>query len=454
MMPYDSKRLAMNQKTLLETLPDMVLLLHADGKVEYMNPPAVNYFANSHDPLDKEELTKKLKTVLTSIFRSGDVHKVVCCSIQNHSFNCHLAPFTGYNGDNMHWMVLKQNTVDNGTMTYKSHPVFCDENIIGSSNVIQTLKEKIRMVAKVDAPVLITGESGTGKELFANMLYHHSDRSEQPFLTINCNAINDSILESELFGYEKGAFSGAYAQTKGKFEAVEGGTIFLDEIGDISPRMQAVLLRVIQYGEIIRVGGNIPIKVNVRIIAATNRDLADDVRKGKFRLDLFYRLNIINITTPSLKERGNDITELAHHFTEKYSNLFKKPISLEIDKIADKLKSYHWPGNVRELENVIQRAILMSDTEHITEEMISFDMPVEDRPSNKQEDVSSYIHKFNGSPLKGIVEQVEREVIMVKLSQNDGNVITTAKELSISKAALYEKMKRHEISAKSIRWNN
>ncbi len=454
MQQTDSIRLATNQKTLLETIPDMVLLVRADGSVEYMNPQAVNFFANCKTPLDKEDLKKKLKTVLTAILQAEDVHKIVCCTIQHHSFNCHLAPFTGYNGDNMHWMVLKQSMDESSTISTKTRHPFSDKDIIGSSEVISTLKEKIKMVAKVDAPVLITGESGTGKELFANLLYHYSDRHKQPFLTINCSAINDSILESELFGYEKGAFSGAYTQTKGKFEAVDGGTIFLDEIGDISQRMQSVLLRVIQYGEIIRVGGNIPIKVNVRIIAATNRNLADDVRNGKFRLDLFYRLNIINVTTPSLRERGEDIIELANYFTEKYSNVFKRPVTLEESCVDEKLKAYHWPGNVRELENVIQRAILMSNSEKISADMISFDMPMENQADNNAEEISSYIHKFNGSPLKGIVEEVEREVIMFRLSQNNGNVTTAAEELNISKAALYEKMKRHSISAKSIRWTS
>ncbi len=239
--------------------------------------------------------------------------------------------------------------------------------------MLQDLRDMVLQVSKSDATILITGESGTGKELVANLIRETSNRSNKPFLKINCNTINDSLLESDLFGYEKGSFTGAYKRKIGKFEVVDGGTIFLDEIGDISPRMQAALLRVLQDGEIIRVGGNTPIKVDVRVIAATNNDLAAAVKKDLFRLDLFYRLNIINIAIPPLRERKEDVIDLVSHFVRRYRTAFKKDINFVPKSIIETLLAHHWPGNVRELENVIQRAVLMSKSNIITEEELIFD---------------------------------------------------------------------------------
>jgi Nif-specific regulatory protein len=313
---------------------------------------------------------------------------------------------------------------------------------------MHNLKELASQVAVTDATVLISGESGTGKELFANLIKQRSNRRDKPFLTINCNTISDSLLESDLFGYEKGAFTDAQSMKKGKFEISDGGTIFLDEIGDISPRMQAVLLRVLQNGEIIRVGGNAPFKVDVRVIAATNRDLATEVTQGRFRLDLFYRLSVIKIHIPPLRERKEDLLDLTRHFVEKYCALFKRDNKLQPEKILDQLNSHHWPGNVRELENVIQRAILMCKDDSLFSSVLSFDTWEERKQSSK---LSSVVREFNGTPLKNIVDHIEKEVILQKLLANGGNVAETAEKLNICKAALYEKMKRHDISAKGLR---
>ncbi len=450
-MQYDAKRLSVNQKTLLGTLPEIVLLVHTNGIIEYMNPYAAQFFSEQGKDIDKKQLQKQLDDILNIILEKKKKNSVVHCNINQHSFECYLAPFTGYNGDNLHWLILKH--------CFLKKPVHKDpvvtrktnyDAIVGSSSIMQDLKDLVQRVGKTDAPTLITGESGTGKELVANLLYSCSARSNQPFLTINCNALNDSILESELFGYEKGAFSGAYTQKKGKFESVDGGTIFLDEIGDISTRMQAVLLRVIQHGEIIRVGSNTPIKVDVRIIAATNKDLSIEVHKGRFRLDLFYRLNIINIKMPPLRKRGDDIIELADYFIKRYNTIFERNVSYNTKKIENKLMSYNWPGNVRELENVIQRAILINSSGTLDNDSIIFDMQVGHNEST--ESLVSYLRRFKDAPLKGIVEQIEKEVIIDKLRKNNGNVANAAGELDISKAALYEKMKRHAISAKNLRW--
>ncbi len=449
-MQYDAKRLSVNQRTLLDTLPEIVLLVHTDGIIEYMNPYAVEFFSEHGKDIKKEQLEKQLDEILKIIFKKKSKNTVVDCNINQHSFQCYLAPFTGYNGDNLHWLVLKHGFLKKPiTKTPIARKTNCDE-IVGSSSIMQELKDFVQRVSKTDAPALITGESGTGKELIANLLYSSSERADKPFLTINCNALNDSILESELFGYEKGAFSGAFTQKKGMFESVDGGTIFLDEIGDISAKMQAVLLRVIQHGEIIRVGGNTPIKVDVRIIAATNKDLSIEVHKGRFRLDLFYRLNIININPPPLRKRGDDIIELADYFIKKYNTIFERDISYNAKHLKTKLMNYNWPGNVRELENVIQRAILINTSGTLDSDSIIFDMQI--NHSDNPEPLDSYIKQFKDAPLKGIVEQIEKEVIIDKLKRNNGNVTTAAEQLDISKAALYEKMKRHAISAKSLRW--
>jgi Nif-specific regulatory protein len=311
------------------------------------------------------------------------------------------------------------------------------------------LQSIVERVASTDTTVLISGESGTGKELVAKLLREKSLRKNKPFLTINCTTISDLLLESELFGYEKGSFTGADKQRKGKFEIVEGGTIFLDEIGDISPRMQAALLRVLQNGEITRVGGHMPIKVDVRIIAATNRNLAKSVQKGSFRLDLFYRLNIINIVLPPLRDRVDDIHDLTTFFIQKYNRLFGKSIDTDPQYILKKLQRYHWPGNVRELENVIHRAVLMCKKTSLSNKDISFDMASslgEEALSTEKDE-----NNFNDLPLKSIIAQLEKEVIEAKLKSDRGNVANAAKSLEISKAALYEKMKRYGISAKALR---
>jgi transcriptional regulator with PAS, ATPase and Fis domain len=321
--------------------------------------------------------------------------------------------------------------------------------MVGSSQGLRELREMVHQVAKSDATILITGESGTGKELVANLVKALSNRDDRPFLKINCNSINDSILESDLFGYEKGAFTGAASRKKGKFEVVDGGTIFLDEIGDISPRMQASLLRVLQNGEIVRVGGTEPVKIDVRVIAATNIDLVEAVDKKTFRLDLYYRLNIININIPPLRERKEDIVELVSHFVKHYREAFKKDIDFVPQSIINRLLRHDWPGNVRELENLIQRAVLMAKGNMITEDELMFDRsPDQDLGDNVPAAVKS---KIGTLPLKEMIAEYEAEVLHQALSVHGGNVTKVAADLKIGKTALYDKMKRYGISAKQIK---
>lgn len=232
--------------------------------------------------------------------------------------------------------------------------------IYGRSHAVQKICDIIKKVSKSDSTVLILGESGTGKELVASALHLNSKRAKNPFIKINCAALNDNLLESELFGYARGAFTGAYADRAGKFEAAEGGTIFLDEIGDISPAMQAKLLRVLQEREFERVGETKTRKCDVRVICATNRDLGEMVEEKKFRLDLYYRLNVVSIYLPSLKERREDIAGLVNYFIKKYNERENREIKGVNSEVMKRLENHDWPGNVRELENVIEAAAVMA----------------------------------------------------------------------------------------------
>ena len=234
-------------------------------------------------------------------------------------------------------------------------------SIIGNSASIQQVYEQVAQVARTNTTVLIRGESGTGKEMIAHAIHYNSPRAKKPFIKVSCAALPESLIESELFGYEKGAFTGAQGSKKGRFELAEGGTIFLDEIGDVSPSTQVKLLRVLQEREIERLGGTSSIRINVRLIAATHQPLEERMEEGKFRADLFYRLAVFTIFAPPLRERKPDIMLLADHFLEKYSREHGKNIRRVSTPAIDMLTSYHWPGNVRELENTIERAVLVCD---------------------------------------------------------------------------------------------
>ncbi len=484
----DITRLILNQKNLLETIPEMVLLVKGSESIEYMNPSAKAFFGDlckkgseNKAPQDRDS-TALLQIVADAICenRIGDTLET---TLNQLHLEYTLAPFQGYHGDTLYWFFIRDQTetkaqfeelalFHNSIETILSHKINElkesermrknlskelntlkehlkeqpeEGKMVGSSRALSELRDMVFQVAKSDATILITGESGTGKELVANLIRESSSRNEKPFLKINCNTINDSLLESDLFGHEKGAFTGADSRRKGKFEVVDGGTIFLDEIGDISPRMQAALLRVLQDGEIIRVGGNSPIQIDVRVIAATNRDLAAMVQDGSFRLDLFYRLNIINISIPPLRERKDDIVDLVTHFIRRYRQAFKKEINFLPQSILDRLILHDWPGNVRELENVIQRAVLMSKNNTITENELIFDiLPGEDLNHPHK----NYLQQLAGRPLKAMVAEVEKDFIIHALEKNHGNVAKTVKQLEIGKTAFYDKMKRYNISPK------
>ena len=484
----DIKRLSLNQKNLLETIPEMVLLVKENESIEYLNPSARSFFGDlcqksEKNSSDQAETAKSLLNIVTRAIDDGTIGMTLETTFKQSYLEYTLAPFKGYNDDELFWFFIRDQTDEktqleelslfhNSIETILSHKIHelkesekmrrslskelnslkehlkeqpDDGKMVGSSRALTELRDMVFQVAKSDTTILITGESGTGKELVANLIRESSGRNKKPFLKINCNAINDSLLESDLFGHEKGAFTGADRKRQGKFEVVDEGTIFLDEIGDISPRMQAALLRVLQDGEIIRVGGNSATKIDVRVIAATNKDLAAMVKDGNFRLDLFYRLNIINISIPPLRERKDDIVDLVTYFIRKYRLAFKKEINFLPQSILEQLIEHEWPGNVRELENVIQRAVLMSKDNVITDNELLFDI----QPgSEDQKPSKNYLQRLNGSPLKAVLLEVEKDFITHTLSKNHGNVAKTVKQLEIGKTAFYDKLKRYSISPK------
>jgi len=298
----------------------------------------------------------------------------------------------------------------------------------------------IARVSKSDATVLIRGESGTGKELVAHAVHYNSPRATKPFIKVNCAALPEGVLESELFGHEKGAFTSALAQRKGRFELAHSGTIFLDEVGDFSPSTQIKMLRVLQEREFERVGGTETIKTNVRIIAATNRDLESLVAQGQFREDLYYRLNVFPIHIPPLRDRRSDILLLADHFVEKYSTVGHKDVRRITTPAIDMLVVYHWPGNVRELENCIERAVLMSDDGVIH----GYHLP----PTLQTAEASGTVHV---GTLEASLDNVERELILDALKSSRGNMAKAARALGITERVMGLRIKKHNVSPRRFR---
>jgi Nif-specific regulatory protein len=288
--------------------------------------------------------------------------------------------------------------------------------------------------------VLVHGESGTGKELVAQAIHYNSDRARKPFIKVNCAALPETVLESELFGHERGAFTGAISLRKGRFELAGGGTIFLDEIGDFSAATQIKLLRVLQEREFERVGGSQSIKVDVRVIAATNRSLEDMIRDGTFRQDLFYRLNVFPIHLPPLRDRRADILLLANHFVEKYGRANHKSIRRISTPAIDMMMAYHWPGNVRELENCIERAVLLS-TDGV---LHGHHMP----PTLQTAEASGT--KFEGS-LEKMLENIEREMILDALKSARGNMAKAARMLGLTERVMGLRVKKHDIPSRRFR---
>jgi transcriptional regulator with PAS, ATPase and Fis domain len=295
----------------------------------------------------------------------------------------------------------------------------------------------VQQVAPSQATVLLTGESGTGKELIAALLHRLSPRAERPFIVLNAAAMPATLLEAELFGYEKGAFTGALQRKPGHFELADGGTLFLDEIGDMPFEVQAKLLRVLQDGTFKRLGGIATMRVNVRVVAATNKDLTKEVAAERFRQDLYYRLNVITICLPPLRERLQDVPLLATHFLQKYVQENHKDITAIQQDAIEQLMAYNWPGNVRELENVIERAVVLTKGSTITLADLYLEEPQEKAPINTD--------AYFVLPAKSTMAQIEREAIIQALRHTEGNREATARLLNIGPATLYRKFKEYQI---------
>lgn len=308
------------------------------------------------------------------------------------------------------------------------------ENIIGQSGVMQDVFRAVEKVVDSNVTVLIQGESGTGKELIARAIHFHStNRASKPFVAVNCSALPESLLESELFGHEKGAFTGAAGRRIGKFEQANTGTIFLDEIGLMTQATQSKVLRVLQEREFERVGGNELVKVEIRFISATNKDLEDEMKKGLFREDLFYRVSVFPIKLPALRERKEDIPLLAAHFLQKYSQQEGKEINGISADALDLMMAYNWPGNVRELENAIERAVVLATTSEIS---------VKDLPSGVRSLGEKRLYESDDT-LAGWIEKLEEDALRQALLECEGNISKTAKKLGIGRATIYRKAKKY-----------
>jgi transcriptional regulator with PAS, ATPase and Fis domain len=306
--------------------------------------------------------------------------------------------------------------------------------IIGQSKPITDVLKLIKQVAASDATVLVTGESGTGKELVAAAIHYQSKRANGPYIRINCPAIPETLMESELFGHEKGAFTGAQERKTGKFEMADNGTILLDEIGDLPMPLQAKLLRVLQAREIERIGSRKPVPINVKIICSTAKNLADEVQAGHFRQDLFYRLQVIPIEVPPLRDRRDDIPLLCRHFLSEFSIMRGMPLELSSEALQ-RLSLYDYPGNVRELRNIMERAAVLTPTHLIQTEYLPTDLA--EKPVTKQEEALR---------LSKAVAFTEKNCISRALQQTGGNKTEAAKLLGISRKNLWEKMKQHRIA--------
>lgn len=328
---------------------------------------------------------------------------------------------------------------------------------VGESKVMKKILSDAERIAPFKTSVLITGESGVGKEVIAKYIYMKSGRRDKAFIPINCGAIPSELMESELFGYEKGAFTGAHSRKKGLLEVADGGTVFFDEIAELPLNLQVKLLRVIQDSTFIRVGGTYPVKIDIRIISATSKNLEEEIKKGKFREDLFYRLNVFHIHIPPLRERKEDILPLLEFFVKKFSREFRKNIKGFTDKAKELILNHPWYGNVRELENMVERAIILCEEGWINEEFVEFKDFKESSKSLSQElmerdeEISlllkEIIDKLNGEnfSLKDITPRVEKYLIMKGLKKTKGNVLKASKILDVSHRALIYKIRDYRL---------
>ncbi len=340
-------------------------------------------------------------------------------------------------------MTSKAKTNPKSSINPKAASAGPDFGLVGGSASIQYVRDLLQRIAAYDVTVLIQGESGTGKELVARAIHYHSKRKNNEFVIINCSAFSDALLESELFGHMRGSFTGALAEKKGLFEIADKGTFFLDEVGDMSPALQVKLLRVLQEGVFFKIGGTKPIQVDVRIIAATNQDLQKMVDSGKFRNDLFYRLNVMHINLPALRDRREDIPQLVTHIVQKISAKNSQPVKALEPEVLKALQSYDWPGNIRELENELEKACIMASGPKVEAKDLSRHL-IEAAMKKKGGDSISEDQSLKKRK-SDLVSSFEKTVIEEALLRTKGNQTQAAKALGISRQDLNRKLKLYQI---------
>lgn len=374
-----------------------------------------------------KEIHKDALVIIITAYASVDT---AVDALKHGAFDYVTKPIDPDDMSNLVRNALKQKdlTEENVRLKEKIEELSPMDKIIGESAEMQRVFEMIDQVAEADSTVLIRGESGTGKELVAKAIHSQSNRRYFPIVAVNCGSIPETLLESELFGHEKGAFTGAQYRRKGKLEMADGGSLFLDEIGDISSKMQVDLLRVLESRSFTRLGGNEEIHSDFRLICATNKNLEQSVEEGEFRKDLYYRINVFSIFIPPLRERRSDIIPLAEYFLRKYAQSMAKPLRKLSEEAKELLFQHQWPGNVRELENAIERAMVVGKGEEITPE----DLPVQLQENGEEPDRLS-------------LEAMEKEHIKKVLKEMDGNVTQSAKVLGIDRVTLYNKIKKYGI---------
>ncbi|HDS09605.1 MAG TPA: sigma-54-dependent Fis family transcriptional regulator, partial [Firmicutes bacterium] len=338
------------------------------------------------------------------------------------------------------WELKRKNITleqENVYLKEQQNELFNFNEIIGGSNSIKAVLDIVKRVTNSKTSVLIRGETGTGKELIARAIHFNSDRRDKPFIRVNCAALAEGVLESELFGHEKGSFTGADYQRIGRFELANEGTIFLDEIGDLPMGTQIKLLRILQEHEFERVGGVKTVKVDIRLIAATNQDLEEKIKKRTFREDLFYRINVVPINVPPLRNRQEDIILLINHFLKKFSKEIGVKEKVITEKAMKVLKEYQWKGNVRELENLIERVVVLTKKEEIN---------VEDLPLELHSDVCIDISRLENKSLPELVEEFERGIILRLLKEENGKKLNVAKRLGLKPSTLYYKIEKYSLA--------
>ena len=384
------------------------------------------------------ELMKKARTIIptisTIIITAHGTIQTAIAAIREGAYDYIEKPFCPEKIELLIRNLVEHHTLleENITLRRKIEDRESFEGIIAKSPKMIKIFELIKTVAPTSATVLITGDSGTGKEIVARAIHRQSQRRNQPFIVTSCAALPESLLESELFGYEKGSFTGAVERRKGKFEAADKGTLFLDEIGEIDANTQVHLLRALEEKKITRVGGNEETTVDVRIIAATNKNLRTITEQGKFREDLYYRLNVVTIDLPGLRYRREDILPLAEHFLKKYAKENNKPAKSFSPEAVEFMLNYHWRGNVRELENVVERGVILAKDKFIT--LAEFPQEL-----------------TSPSPVEGrTLEALERNQIVKVLEETGGNIARTAKILGIHRMTLYNKLKKYNISVNTL----